>query len=193
MPRIADVRILVILFTTLISITGFYMSNMALRDAVDGFLSISATRLSAQEETFVMRRVVGMNPIAAARMAGYPKPQAAAEELANSEKVNSAIAYIREANRLSAINAGAINFTKDDATSLYLQAHARADAVADEIRCIDSLVKLHGLAAPEKREIIVTSREQLEVLDDEALMRMSGNEFSLSPSEYGVVHEEPTV
>ena len=72
------------------------------------------------------------------------------------------------------MSAGAIEFTKDDATSLYLEAHATSETAAEKIRAVDSLVKLHGLATPEKVEVQITSRSQMDALDDEALLKLTG-------------------
>ena len=54
---------------------------------------------------------------------------------------------------------------------------------------MDSLVRLHGLATPEKVEINITARNQLEGLDDEALLRMAGQTIRLTPEEYRVLED----
>jgi hypothetical protein len=60
----------------------------------------------------------------------------------------------------------------------------------EEIKAVDSLVKLHGLATPEKVEININSRNQLEGLDDDALMRLAGQTVLLSPDQYQVREDE---
>lgn len=148
---------------------------------------IVATGLTAQEEAFVQFRVRGLNAVASARSAGYPAPFKAAEELAARPEIDEKIAFYRELARQDAIRAGAeIEFTKADATRLYLEAHAKAATATEEIKAVDSLVKLHGLAEPEKREIVVTSRQQMETLDDSKLLELAGQDILLSPDEYVV-------
>lgn len=141
-------------------------------------------RLTAQEEIYVQRRAQGLNPTAAARSANYENPVRAVALLSQREDVNTAIAYAREMQRQVAIGAGSIDFTKDDATLMYLEAHATSETTADKIRATDSLVKLHGLATPERKEVVVTSRTQLEVMDDEELLRIAGQDLMLSPDDY---------
>jgi hypothetical protein len=51
---------------------------------------------------------------------------------------------------------------------------------------VDSLVKLHGLSEPDKKEVVITSRDQLTVMDTEELARIAGSDILLDPSEYEV-------
>lgn len=148
---------------------------------------IVATGLTAQEESYVQFRVRGLNAVSAARSAGYPAPFKAAEELSERPDIDEKIAFYRELSRQEAIRAGAeIEFTKADATRLYLEAHAKAATATEEIKAVDSLVKLHGLAEPEKREITITSREQMETMDDSKLLAIAGQDILLSPDDYVV-------
>jgi hypothetical protein len=109
--------------------------------------------------------------------------------LAENEAVARTLAQMRELVRQEALELGAANFSRDDATRLYLEAHARAANATEEIKAVDSLVKLHGLAEPEKREVKVTRRDQLQELDDDALMELTGEEILLDPSQYVVTNE----
>lgn len=161
--------------------------SVQLREALTTYTAYCGRHLTAQQETYVLRRAVGMNPVAAARMAGYRDPQKAVEEMANNPAVEDAIIYMRETQRQTAIAAGAITFTKDDATALYLQAHAKSENATEEIRAVDSLVKLHGLASPEKREVVVTSKEQLAAMSDAELAALAGDEILLDPEDYAEV------
>lgn len=154
------------------------------------YASLGIARLTAQEETYVQRRTQGVNPSAAARAAGYKYPARAVAELSEREDINLAISYMREMQRQVAVQAGAIEFTKDDATALYLEAHAKSATAMEEIRAVDSLVKLHGLATPEKVEVNITNRSQMETMDDEQLLKMAGQDIQLSPDEYKVTHDE---
>ena len=154
------------------------------------YASLGISRLTAQEETYVQRRTQGINPSAAARAAGYRQPARAVAELSLREDITIAISYMREMQRQVAVQAGALEFTKDDATALYLEAHAKSGTAMEEIRAVDSLVKLHGLATPERVEISITNRGQMDNMDDEALLKLSGQDIQLSPSEYMEVDSE---
>lgn len=164
-------------------------AHQSLQSLTNSYVSLGIQRLTAQEEIYVQRRSIGINPTAAARAAGYSAPARAVAELSEREDIRLAISYLREMQRQVAVSAGAIEFTKDDATALYLEAHAKSATAAEEIRAVDSLVKLHGLATPEKVELTVTSRSQLESLDDEALLKLAGQDIDLSPEDYMEVGE----
>lgn len=146
--------------------------------------ALNLKHLTSQEETYVLYRIRGINPKAAARSAGYPVPERAVADLGMREDITRAIAYGREMARQSALNAGALEFTRDDATRLYLEAHAKSATALEEIRAIDSLVKLHGLATPEKVEVSITRRDQLQQLDDEKLLEIAGQDITLNPEDY---------
>ena len=147
--------------------------------------------LTSQQEAFVRFRISGLTPENSARSAGFSRPAKAAKELMLNEDVQYAIAYGRDIAKRTAIQAGAIEFTKDDATALYLEAHAKSATSMEEIRAVDSLVKLHGLAAPEKKEIEITNRSQLEELSDEELLKMADKTYDLDPHDYMTVEDDP--
>ncbi|MBM7454476.1 hypothetical protein HNR62_000305 [Oceanisphaera litoralis] len=153
------------------------------------YAGLGIRRLTSQEESYVLYRTRGLNPVAAARAAGYNKPQVAVAKLAQSEDIRDAIAYFREMSRQEAIQAGAIEFTRNDATLLYLEAHAKSANATEEIKAVDSLVRLHGLAAPEKKELEITTRGQLELMDDDTLMKLAGKTFHLAPDQYQEVQD----
>ena len=154
------------------------------------YAGLGINRLSSQEEQYVLFRTRGLNPLAAARSAGYSQPQQAVAKLAQRSDVRDALAYFREMSRQTAIQAGAIEFTRNDATLLYLEAHAHAATATEEIKAVDSLVRLHGLATPEKVEINISRKDQLEGLDDEALLRLAGQTVLLAPDQYQVRETE---
>lgn len=162
----------------------------SLQEISGSYLSMGIERLTSQEEVYVQRRTQGLNPSAAARAAGFRYPARAVAELAEREDITLAISYLRDMQRAVAVSAGAIEFTKDDATALYMEAHATSETAGEKIRAVDSLVKLHGLATPEKVEINITSREQMDSMDDQALMEMAGQDILLSPDEYTEVHDD---
>ena len=158
---------------------------MSVLSTIDNeYLSFGLGRFTSQEESYILFRIRGLNPKAAARGAGFPNPIQAVIALSEREDIQEAIAYGREMSRQAAINAGAVEFTKDDATLMYFEAHAKSATALEEIRAIDSLVKLHGLASPEKKEIIITDKDQLKELGSDELVKLSGREIKLDPSQY---------
>jgi hypothetical protein len=151
------------------------------------YAALGINKLTSQEEVYVQRRSQGLNPNASARAAGFTRPAKAVAELSQRNDINLCISYMREMQRQIAVSAGAIEFTKDDATALYLEAHATSETSAEKIRAVDSLVKLHGLASPDKVEINITAREQMAAMDDDDLMKISGQDILLSPDDYAEV------
>ena len=141
-------------------------------------------QLTSQEERYVQLRARSVNPTAAARGAGYSRPAVTVAELSERPEIQRGIAYFREQSRQAAVTAGAIVFTKEDATVLYLEAHAKSITSTEEVKAIDSLVKLHGLATPERVEIEITRRDQLQELSDDELLEMSQQDIFLSPDQY---------
>lgn len=154
------------------------------------YSSLGISRLTSQEEVYVQRRCQGLNPSAAARAAGYSYPGRAVVSLGERDDINLCISYMRQMQRQVAVSAGAIDFNRDDATSLYLEAHATAETAAEQIRAIDSLVKLHGLATPDKIEINITTQSQINTLDDEQLLKLAGRDILLSPDQYSEVGDD---
>jgi hypothetical protein len=160
------------------------IADLSLQTLSGSYASLGIGRLTAQEETYVQRRTQGINPSAAARAAGFRHPARAVAEMAQREDITLAISYMREMQRQVAVQAGALEFTRDDATALYLEAHAKSATAMEEIRAVDSLVKLHGLATPDRVEVNVTNRGQMENMDDEQLLKLAGQDIQLSPDEY---------
>ena len=153
--------------------------------------AVSAIReLTSQEEAYVRYCIQGLNPSAAARAAGYSDPITAVATFAEREDICKALAYGREMIRQTALASGAMNFTRDDATMLYLEAHSTAENSSEKIRAVDSLVKLHGLAEPEKKEIKITTRDQMQALDSDKLLEIAGSDLVLSPDDYKVTTNE---
>lgn len=148
--------------------------------------------LTVQQEQYVMLRIRGLTPEAAAFHAKLPND---IESLYKMHEENPAIdAYLvqmREEVRRQTIRAGVrVNFTRDDAAIMYLEAHAKSANATEEIKAVDSLVKLFGLAEPDKKEVTVTNREQLKELSNEELMQMAGREILLAPNQYVVQGDE---
>ncbi len=153
-------------------------------DYADDYFALGINTMTSQEESYVQARARNVNPTAAARAAGYRKPAIAVAELAERPDVQKAIAYFREMSRQAAIDAGAIEFTRNDATMMLMEAHAKSATATEEVNAIDKLIKLHGLNTPEKVEVNITRKDQLEELSDDELLKLSKQDIHLSPEEY---------
>lgn len=142
--------------------------------------------LTVQQEQYVMLRIRGLTPEAAAHHAKLPSDVASLYKMhEENPAIDAYLVQMREEVRRQSIRAGVkVNFTRDDAAIMYLEAHAKSANATEEIKAVDSLVKLFGLAEPDKKEVTVTSREQLKELSDDELMQMTGREIQLDPSQY---------
>lgn len=132
----------------------------------------SPAMLSGQREKYVHYLVSGMSPGQAAVAVGAT-PQAGGQ-WAKDPLVIQALEYFRAQNREK------LNFTIDIAHSLYLDTYRLAEAKEDPIamkNVVDSLVKLHGIAAaakPQEVKITVTNEKQALRLTDEQLLEQAG-------------------
>ena len=162
-------------------------SDIDERQAMAGVV-LDSRQLTAQEERYLQMRLRGLLPSSAARSAGLPCTSADVKRMhEKNPHLDEALILYREQIREQSIHAGVqIEFTRNDATLLYLQAHAKSETAMEEIRAVDSLVKLHGLAAPEKKEIVtnVTNVTQIQQLSDEQLAALAGRVINLDPDQY---------
>lgn len=142
--------------------------------------------LTHQQEQYVRLRCRGLTPEAAAHAAKLPcDPESLYRMHEENPMIDQLLLQMKDEIRRQTIRAGVkVNFTKDDAALLYLEAHAKAKDATEEIKAVDSLVKLFGLAEPDKKEVTINSRDELKSLDDEALMQLAGEEILLDPSQY---------
>ena len=156
----------------------------------DDYFALGIHSLTTQEESYVQLRTRNVNPTAAARSAGYRQPAIAVADLAERVDVQRAIAYFREQSRQAAIDAGAIEFTRNDATAMLMEAHAKSATATEEVNAIDKLIKLHGLNTPETIEVNITRVDQLDDLSDDDLLKLSKQDIALSPEDYTSTTEE---
>lgn len=145
-----------------------------------------AKPLSVQEEQYVLYRTRGLTPEAAAFHARLPSDLESIWAMhAANPVIDQYLLTMREEIRRQSIRAGVrVQFTKDDAAMLYLEAHAKSANATEEIKAIDSLVNLFGLKEPEKKEVTVRSRAELQELSDKDLMELAGQDIVLDPSQY---------
>ncbi len=135
------------------------------------YMGLSLNALTVQQEKLVLLITSGMTIAAAGRGAGYAS-YSTALEASKKPDVQTAIQYFREQMREE------VKFERTNAHSMYMEAY-NASATATEMKnTVDSLVKLHGLNAPESAvQVNVnlnTTAKQLERLSDEELLEIAG-------------------
>lgn len=155
---------------------------------LDDLPLIDVRNLTPKEELYIQYRVRGLTPSAAAKKAGIPSKIEEINALHDRKpELDRAIIYYRERIRERAITDGLeIEFSRADAHLMYLHAHSHAANATEEIKAVDSMVKLWGLAAPEKKQVEVTTKKQLEGLSNEELQKYTGMVYDLDPSAYVV-------
>jgi phage terminase small subunit len=135
------------------------------------YMGLTLGDLTIQQERLVLYIVRGMSVAAAGRAAGYASAETA---LAASKRpaVLKAIEYFREQMREE------VRFTRVQAHQMYLEAYNAAATSTEMKNATDSLVKLHGLAAPDNATQINinVNTAQLERMSDADLLKLSGRD-----------------
>lgn len=148
--------------------------------------------LNPQVESYVLYRIRGLQPLAAAKAAGYPPLPEVIDQIHAEPAVDEwLVFYQMELRRTSLLAAAKVEFTRDMAALMYLEAHRKSANATEEIKATDSLVKLFGLAAPEKHELKVqVTAEQVKELSDAELLKLAGSDLILDPEDYARVPDE---
>lgn len=132
----------------------------------------SPAMLTGQQEKFCHYIVSGMSVGAAATAVGLAP--ATGTLWMKREPIIQAIEYFRAKNR------DKLEFTMEEAHKMYLDVYRLAEAKEDPVamkNVVDSLVKLHGVAAAPKVqqiEVKVTNEKQALRLTDEQLLAQAG-------------------
>lgn len=138
------------------------------------YMGISRGSLSMQQEKLVTLMASGMSTAAAGRGAGYSSPQAA-YAAAKVPNIQKALEYYREEMRET------VKFTNQNAHLMYMEAYNASVNATEMKSTTDSLVKLHGLAAPENAtqvNININGTKQLERMSDEDLLKIAGKDIN---------------
>ena len=136
-------------------------------------MGISRGSLTMQQEKLVSLISSGMTIAAAGRGAGYSCPQAA-YAAAKVPDVQQAIDYFRQEMREE------VKFTNQHAHMMYMEAYNTSANATEMKNTTDSLVKLHGLAAPENAtqvNININGTKQLERMSDQDLLKIAGKDI----------------
>lgn len=128
--------------------------------------------LTQIQQIYVRSRLQGMSKVASATAAGITAPHKNAGSIESSEAVKEALRIGRE------LLATEIMFTRKTAHEMLMTAHALADTATEQIFAIRELIKLHGVAAPEVKELRhqVTGKvehEEVKRLSDKDLLRLA--------------------
>lgn len=133
----------------------------------------SIAPLTYMQKIYVESIVKGMSKVASATAAGQPNPKKNYVTLDKSATVLRALQEIRE------VTAGDIMFGVSEAHDLLMQAFHAATTSAEMTQAANALIKLHGTAKPEVKEIhqhlsgSVQHRASVTELSDEQLMRLA--------------------
>lgn len=150
--------------TSLVSSHTEFQSHMP-------YMGLNLNELTVQQEKLVMLMSSGMSIAAAGRGAGYAS-YSTALDAAKRPAVQKALQYFREQMREE------VRFERQNAHMMYMEAY-NASATATEMKnTVDSLVKLHGLTAPDNATQINinlnATAKQLERMTDEELLQIAG-------------------
>jgi UDP:flavonoid glycosyltransferase YjiC (YdhE family) len=128
--------------------------------------------LTGQKEKFVHYIISGMSLGAASTAVGTTANIGG--KWLNEPLIVQALEYFREKNREK------LKFSMETAHEMYLDTYRLAEAKEDPIamkNVVDSLVKLHGIAAAPKVqqiEVNITNKKQAERLSDDKLLEQAG-------------------
>ncbi len=126
--------------------------------------------LTMQQEKLVSLIASGMSIAAAGRGAGYSSPKTA-YEAHKVAAVQTALQWYREEMRET------VKFEREHAHMMYMEAYTSSANATEMKNTTDSLVKLHGLAAPDNAtqvNININGTKQLERMSDEELLKIAG-------------------
>lgn len=128
--------------------------------------------LTQIQRIYTESRLKGMSKVASATAAGITAPHKNAGRIEESAAVKEALRVGRE------LLATEIMFTRKKAHELLMEAHANSATATEQIFAIREMIKLHGVAAPEVKELRhqVTGKlehEEVKRLSDSDLLRLA--------------------
>jgi len=139
--------------------------------ALTPYMGLTLGALTVQQERLVLYMARGMTIAAAGRAAGYASYQTALDA-AKRPAVVQALNFFREQMREE------VKFTRTHAHQMYLDAYNAAVNATEMKNTVDSLVKLHGLTAPDNamQVNINLNPAQIERMTDEELLKLAGKD-----------------
>lgn len=126
--------------------------------------------LDSKQRMYIEARTLGSVPVAAARMAGYKKPDETALELERDTTVRTALEIsIR-------LKAREHQVTRDDVLGMLQDAYRNAVTATEMVNAAKEIGRLLGHYEPQKIDIqktVTLKQEQLKSLSDEDLLRLT--------------------
>jgi len=152
---------------------------------VNTYMGERGLQFTTQEAQFLFSVTAGVELTKAARKAGFLPAAQAVNNLLERADITDALKYMDDMKQ-EVIPAG--DFTAEDAMGMYLDAYAAAATSTEMKNVVDSMVKLKGLAAAEKKEVVFTNATELRGASEEDLIRqigkLGGREIILNPEDY---------
>lgn len=142
----------------------------------------SLPRLTSQEQMFVAAMNAGASVAEASRRCGITYSMG--QKWKNREEIIAARDHYDEEFRRDILPH--VQFNKDDAHHMYMEAYRGSANATEMVKAMDSLVKLHRLNEPEKaaEEKEINTLKQLEKQSVAALLKLAGYDASmLSPDD----------
>lgn len=129
--------------------------------------------LTEKQRIYATCRLKGMSRIASATAAGCTNnPNSSAKAFDKSVAVQEVLTKGRE------LLANEIMFDRRKAHEMLMEAHANAETATEQVVAIREMIKLHGVAAPEVKEIRqqisgTVTHEEVTRLSDADLLRLA--------------------
>lgn len=150
------------------------------------YMGLKKGQLTMQQEKLVSLICSGMSIAAAGRGAGYASPSTA-YAAHNLPAVQQAIQWYRDEMRET------VKYTTENAHMMYMEAYTASANATEMKNTTDSLVKLHGLAAPDNAtqvNININGTKQLERMSDAELLKIAGKDIDyLEPKNERLEHD----
>lgn len=137
--------------------------------------SAALSTLSEAEQTYVEARINGSAPVVAARIAGMDPPDERAMALERDERVKQAVAAAVKVATLEK------TLTREDVLAGLMDAVNMAATATEMVAAWREVGKVIGAYEPQKIDMTITTRQQMEQMDDDDLLRAAAieGEFEL--------------
>jgi phage terminase small subunit len=128
--------------------------------------------LTEKESLYVQAKLRGMTNVAACTAAGVANPAVNQSNYAKNPKIKAALRRGKE------LLASEVMFDRKKAHNLLMDAHANAATTTEQVLAVRELIKLHGVAAPEVKEIHqkiegTVEHKEVQALTDEQLLALA--------------------
>ena len=132
--------------------------------------SAALSTLSEAEQTYVEARINGSAPVVAARIAGMDSPDERAMALERDERVKQAVAASVKVATLEK------TLTREDVLAGLMDAVNMAATATEMVAAWREVGKVIGAYEPQKIDMTITTRQQMEQMDDDELLRAAAIE-----------------